>query len=173
MDVSKFIDFIKSYNKPIYLLGMGIILYFVPKVVSLESSVSTVKVIGIIFFVIGIIGILEWGFGKINQLIKNARMKNKYLTMLRTLNTDEKQVLKRQVENNERTFYLKYSDYKDFGRGLDNYEGYMKEWGVCSGLIHKGILAGKSVTEVTAFTIIDVAWDLLVNKNKKIFDKVQ
>jgi hypothetical protein len=144
-----------------------------PKVVALEAYEATVKVVGIVFIVIGIIGIFEWAFGKIKQIINNQKTRNKYFKMLQTLNAEEKQVLKSQVDNNERTFYLRYSDYKDFSRGLDNYEGYMNEWGVCSGLMHKGILAGKSATEVTAFTITDMAWELLNKNNKKIFDKVQ
>lgn len=166
---TKLAGFIKVLNKPLFtfIVGIGLLGCSVTSLFPPYNEIM--KLSGSIFVLLGIAGGAEQFWSLIQKKFCNFKRQKDILKIMMNLNQKERQILKKQFNNKERTFYVNYAEYNNFERGISRYDEYQKIFGVCSGLMQKGILIAQSVTESTAFTITDQAWDLMKKNQTKFF----
>ena len=165
----KLTNLIKPLNKPLFtfIVGIGLVGCSLASLFSPYNEIM--KLSGSIFVLLGIAGGAEQLWSLIQKKFCNFERQKCLLNIMMNLNQEEKQILKRQFDKKERTFYVNYAEYNSFEKGISQYDEYQKIFGVCSGLMQKEVLTAQSVTESTAFTITEQAWDLIKKNQTKLF----
>ena len=105
------------------------------------------------------------------DIISKYRYKKRILELLKTLNIEEKDLLKNQLDKNERSFYTNYNDCEEGFGIVSGRDKYIKLLGIFEGLRGMGILVrSNSNQEHITFIISDAAWKLLQKHYKDIFN---
>ena len=140
-------------NKPLSYLSVGVaLLLFAP---------SELKWPGYVFLAMGIAGSLEWSGSKIRDMWAKRRQLARLCKDITTLNDEEKELLYRQVDKGEQTFYMDPFRVRNQG-GIPE---YVRLASLHRGLLDKGILDISAATadgKVTTLHVTHDAWELLI-----------
>jgi hypothetical protein len=149
-------------NKPIHFLTVG-------AAIILFSPVEY-HWIGGLFVAFGLAGSVEWLWKHAIHAKEELQRRHAMGRIISYLNTDEKEVIRPQLEKNEQTFYLNWNDYHGIHADDDAADEYSRLAGIYKGLSAKGIIRITAEDTVASCHFIDPAWKMLLksyNKDQK------